>query len=102
MNHTTPAPNLLKGLLPPAEGTHGLHFVGTPKPLKGLRMPSVCALTGLSKSTIYAKLNPRSPSFDPTFPGRVHLNTSGKGAVIWIEWEVQEWVRSRAALRQSV
>jgi prophage regulatory protein len=45
----------------------------------------------LSRSTIYDKINPRSPRYDATFPKPVHL---GNGAAVgWIESEVDGWLQ---------
>jgi prophage regulatory protein len=45
---------------------------------------------GLSRSTIYDKINPKSPRYDPTFPKPIRL---GGGAVGWLVHEVDEWLR---------
>lgn len=60
-----------------------------------IRRNQVEARTGLSRSTIYAKLrcNPKRPSdYDPTFPRPVSL---GAKAVGWIEAEVDAWLAGR-------
>lgn len=54
-----------------------------------LRRRSVESRLGLSRSTIYDKLNPKSPRFDPTFPKPIQL---GGYAVGWLEHEVAEWL----------
>lgn len=48
-----------------------------------LRLPEVKSRTGLSRSTIYLRVN------DGTFPAPVSL---GERAVGWIESEVQQWI----------
>ena len=59
-----------------------------------LRLPEVLARTGLSRSTIYVRLDQGS------FPRPVSL---GGRAVGWIESEVNEWIRERiAASRDAV
>lgn len=60
-----------------------------------LRRKQVEARTGLSRSTIYAKLrrNPKRPSdFDPTFPRPIIV---GAKAVGWIESEVDAWLTAQ-------
>ena len=60
-----------------------------------LRRPQVEARTGLSRSSIYAKLrdNPKRPSeYDLTFPKPVSL---GAKAVGWIEHEIDAWISAR-------
>lgn len=67
-----------------------------------LRRKQVEARTGLSRSSIYAKMrrDPKRPSdFDPTFPKPVSV---GARAVGWVEAEVEAWLvaqilRSRSA-----
>lgn len=53
-----------------------------------LRLPEVLARTGLSRSTIYVRLDLGR------FPRPVSL---GGRAVGWIESEVEEWIRQRIA-----
>jgi len=56
-----------------------------------LRIEQVVAQTGLSKSTIYDRLNDKSPRYDPTFPKQVEL---GPGSVGWYADEITGWVLS--------
>ena len=57
-----------------------------------LRLPEVLARTGLSRSTIYVRLD------QGRFPRPVSL---GGRAVGWIEEEVEEWIRERIAESRS-
>ena len=57
-----------------------------------LRLPEVMARTGLSRSTIYVRLE------QGRFPKPVSL---GARAVGWIEAEVDEWMRERIAESRS-
>ena len=60
-----------------------------------LRRKQVEARTGLSRSSIYAKLrrNPKRPTeFDPDFPRPIAL---GPKAVGWIEAEISEWLNAQ-------
>lgn len=64
-----------------------------------LRRKQVEARTGLSRSTIYARMrfNPKRPSeYDPTFPKPVSV---GAKAVGWIESEIDAWLT--AQIRKS-
>lgn len=57
-----------------------------------LRRSQVEARTGLSRSSIYARMNfnPKRPGdYDPTFPKQVSV---GVRAVGWIEAEVDQWL----------
>ncbi|RYH07743.1 AlpA family transcriptional regulator [Tropicimonas sp. IMCC6043] len=56
------------------------------------RRPMVEEMTGLSRSSIYAKMDPRSPHFDPEFPTPVRL---GKRAVAWRESDIIAWMNGR-------
>ena len=55
-----------------------------------LRLPSVKARTGLSRSTIYLRVS------DGSFPRPVSL---GARAVGWLEADVEEWISHK--IRQS-
>lgn len=60
-----------------------------------LRLKQVAARTGLSRSTIYAKmrLNPKRPGdFDPTFPKPIAI---GAKAVGWLEAEIDAWIAAQ-------
>jgi predicted DNA-binding transcriptional regulator AlpA len=83
----------------PVQPTHGL----TPKPFEGtisvtpaaqpekwLRLPAVCELTTLGKSSIYTI---------PDFPKPVVLN---RRAVAWKLSEVAQWLESRAYVAKGV
>ncbi len=59
-------------------------------PLQVLRLPQVCALTGLCRSVIYQMEAERR------FPRRIKLGTRSVG---WIQGEVHEWLLKRVASR---
>lgn len=63
------------------------------KEVQIIRRGVVESLTGLSRSTIYAKMDPNSPYFDETWPKKVSL---GPRSVGWYRHEVIEWVESRS------
>jgi prophage regulatory protein len=50
---------------------------------KLLRLPQVKASTGLSKSTIYARIT------EGTFPKQIPL---GPRLVVWVESDIQKWI----------
>lgn len=60
--------------------------------LKVLRIRQVTDRTGLSRSAIYDRLNPRSPRYDSTFPRPMKL---GLSAIGWLEDSINEWIESR-------
>ena len=60
-----------------------------------IRRKQVEARTGLSRSSIYARLrhNPKRPGdYDPTFPKPVSV---GAKAVGWIEGEIDAWLTTQ-------
>jgi len=66
------------------------------RPKKVLRISELILRTGLSRSTIYSKLDPGSAAFDPTFPKQIKL---GSRAVAWLEDEVDAWLCQQAGQR---
>ena len=61
--------------------------------LQMLRLPQVISLLGISRSSIYDKLDPKSPRYDSSFPQPKKL---GASAVAWRLSDVEAWVNSRA------
>jgi prophage regulatory protein len=57
-----------------------------------LRLPAVKKITGLSRSCIYAMIDKEQ------FPKQVSI---GMRAVGWLENEIRDWVKTRAALRNA-
>ena len=60
-----------------------------------LRRKQVEARTGLSRSSIYARISPnpnRPGDYDPTFPKPVSL---GAKAVGWVEAEIDAWLAAQ-------
>jgi prophage regulatory protein len=55
---------------------------------KLLRLPQVKTITGLSKSTIYARIS------EGTFPKQVPL---GPRLVVWVESDIQKWITEQVA-----
>ena len=58
-----------------------------------LRLPEVKAITGLSKTSLYALIRDRS------FPAPIHL---GPRAVAWVRDEVRQWAVERVRVSRSV
>ncbi|GGP26810.1 helix-turn-helix transcriptional regulator [Silvimonas amylolytica] len=57
-----------------------------------VRRVTVQALTGLSKSSIYDRMNPNSKYHDPSFPLPVKIGARAAG---WKMSELQEWISQR-------
>ncbi|WP_083845682.1 helix-turn-helix transcriptional regulator [Thiocystis violascens] len=66
-----------------------------------MRLPTLKLFTGLGRSSIWARLNPQAPQYDPSFPKPIRLSASGRGAVAWIRSEVVAWVKHRADLSRD-
>jgi prophage regulatory protein len=67
--------------------------------LRVLRMRQLRECLGLSRSTIYDRLNPMSPRYDSKFPKPIKL---GASAVGWIEEDICRWIDSRIAEGRNV
>ena len=57
-----------------------------------LRMTELTAILGISRSSIYEKLNPKSRYYDAEFPRPVRL---GAASVGWRSTAIDEWIASR-------
>jgi prophage regulatory protein len=55
---------------------------------KFLRLPQVKQTTGLSKSTIYARIT------EGTFPKQIPL---GPRLVVWVESDIQNWISEQVS-----
>lgn len=60
-----------------------------------LRLHELIKLIGLSRSSIYDQLNPRSKRYDPDFPKPIKLNRASR----WLLSEVEEWIRNKMSSR---
>ena len=55
---------------------------------KFLRLPEVKQTTGLSKSSIYARIS------EGTFPKQIPL---GQRLVVWVESDIQNWISEQVS-----
>jgi prophage regulatory protein len=55
---------------------------------KLIRLPEVKATTGLSKSSIYARIS------EGTFPKQIPL---GPRLVVWVEADIQNWITEQVS-----
>lgn len=65
---------------------------GTQLVIRYLRLPELIEKIGISRSTIYNKMNEKSDYFDPTFPKTKRV---GANTVVWLESEVESWMLAR-------
>lgn len=63
---------------------------------RAIRVLELKKVSGLSRSTIYNKINPKSKHYDSNFPKPFKL---GERSIAWIEAEVQAWIESKADAR---
>lgn len=63
-----------------------------------LRIKQVSNLIGLSRSTIYELMNPKSKYYDPTFPKSIQLSQESVG---WLANEIDNWLISKIAQRND-
>jgi prophage regulatory protein len=59
---------------------------------KMLKRPHVESITGLSRSSIYAKME------NGTFPKSINLSERSVG---WLESEIQEWLNNRISVSRG-
>lgn len=62
---------------------------------KAIRLRDVIALTGISRSQIYAMMNPSSDAYDPSWPLPLRTNKMTR----WLYHEVIEWLEMKASAR---
>jgi prophage regulatory protein len=63
-----------------------------------LRRKQVEQSLGLSRSTIYARLDPKSRHYDPDFPKPIKL---GATSIAFVESEVQDYIAKRIAASRT-
>ena len=68
------------------------------KAMQILRMAEVTRRVGLSKSTIYDRINPKSTRYDDTFPKPIKI---GLSAIGWLDGYINGWIESRITLGQE-
>ncbi len=61
-----------------------------------IRMQDVKKKIGVSRSTVYDWINPKSPRFDNSFPKPVRL---GINSIAWVDSELEDWLAKRIAAR---
>ncbi|OTG77612.1 hypothetical protein B9T23_07015 [Acinetobacter terrae] len=62
-----------------------------------LKLHDLVKLIGLSRSSIYDRMNPKSTRHDPDFPKAIKLGHSSR----WLLTEVQTWITSKTVSRDK-
>ena len=62
-----------------------------------LRRAEVERKIGLGRSAVYARMDPRHPQYDPTFPKPIAVSgpVNHPTAVRWVESEVEAWISAK-------
>ena len=63
------------------------------KPSRIIRLPELKERTGLSKSSIYDRMDVRSRRHDPDFPRPIKLGVTKYSAVGWSADAVETWIQ---------
>lgn len=63
-----------------------------PSPPRFIRIREVCRRLGISRASIYLRLQKGSRHYDPSFPTQVRL---GPNTVAWLEAHIDAWVAQR-------
>lgn len=71
--------------------------LGVDSEVRIIRVKDVVKMTGLSRSTIYDRINSMSPRYDKDFPRPRKL---GGNSVGWLSCEMQQWVSSREVVQR--
>lgn len=68
-----------------------------------IRLPELIGLIGLSRSSVYDILNPRSPRHISDFPRPVRLGNTPRSAIGWHLDEILTWLdaRQRTSTKQT-
>lgn len=63
---------------------------------QAIRLPTVLAIVGMSKSSWYARLSRRSPAYDPRVPQPFKLGTSRNSPSVWWRSAVMAYLNACA------
>lgn len=67
---------------------------------KVVRAKGAIQITGLGRSTFFARQNPKDPTWDPTFPRSFKLGPSPRSPTVYFVDELESWLEARAASRK--
>lgn len=71
------------------------------KPLTILRRKQAQERIGLGRSTLYDRLNPKSPRYDATFPKPIRIGANAR-AIGFVEAEIEGWLALQLLRREKL
>jgi len=63
-----------------------------------LRLKQLTERIGLGRSTIYDRMDVKSPRYDATFPKPIKL---GASAIGWVDSEITTWIELRMSAKEA-
>lgn len=63
-----------------------------------VRLKQLTARLGLGRSTIYDRMDAKSPRYDATFPKPIKL---GAAAIGWVDSEITTWIEQRMSAKEA-
>lgn len=76
------------------QGLERRESANAPDYSQSLRLKDALQILGISKSTLYDRLNPKSPSHDPDFPRPFKLGMSERSPSVWRRSDVVGYLLS--------
>jgi prophage regulatory protein len=76
---------------------HALSAGKKPK-ITFLSLKAVLVRTASSRTSTYARMDPKSKYYDPAFPKQVRISAN---RVVWIESEIDAWLESRVTASRN-
>ncbi|WP_355587459.1 AlpA family phage regulatory protein [Xanthomonas cannabis] len=68
---------------------------------RAVRLPEVLQLLGISRSTLYNRLDEASPQYDPDMPRPFKLGKGDRAPTAWLHQDIVVYIESCAAARSS-
>ena len=65
--------------------------------MKVLRIRDLVERLGISRSSIYDKMNPSSSRYDDSFPKSILIGVKARG---WLEEEIDQWLMAKLEVRK--
>jgi predicted DNA-binding transcriptional regulator AlpA len=69
------------------------------EPPRAIRLPEVLRMLGISRSTLYNRLDPSSPLHDPEMPRPFKMGKGDRAPTAWLYSDIVGYLESRAAAR---